>query len=227
MTTDFDALVEAYPAWWIDALGEHNHIGGLETTAWLAEHAGISSSDTVLDAGAFVGAAARYIATETGARTVAIDIGRDFLDAGQHMEGGAKVGWAVATSSRLPFADRTFSSVWCLDSYMAPREFSRVAKEKATICLCCEVPVDGRGGVEAFVDEWAEYGWEMAAHKQMSMEATQTWRNAEMELVRQRPRFHERYGPRGYLAQLDIVADLVRTYEFGQLGHGLFVFRRG
>jgi hypothetical protein len=60
----------------------------------------------------------------------------------------------------------------------------------------------------------------------MSSEATQTWRAAEAELVRRRPYWEERYGKRDYLAQLDLVARLVHSYERGEMGHGLFVFER-
>lgn len=226
MGSVFDALVDAYPAWWIDALGEHNHIGGEETTRWLLERSGLGQGTLMLDAGAFVGAAARTAVLETGTDAVATDIGLDFLAAGRSMAGGDGVTWMLAGTQKLPFAEGAFDSSWCLDSYISPRELTRVTRDDGTICLCCEVPADGRGGVEAFIEEWQELGWELAAHRQMSIEATQTWRWAEMELVRQRPHFQARYGERGYLAQLDIVAELVRLYEYGQQGHGLFVFRR-
>ncbi len=223
----FDRLVDAYPAWWIDALGEHNHIGGADTTRWLLERSGLQPGDSMLDAGAFVGAAARNAAVEAGARPIATDIGLDFLLAGRSMPGGDRVGWMLATTAKLPFADGSFRSTWCLDSYLSPKELARVTAPGGTVCLCCEVPANGRGGTEGFLEEWESHGLQLAAHKQVSLEATQTWRNAEMELVRRRPHFEERYGKRGYLAQLDLVAELVRVYEYGQQGHGLFVFTRG
>jgi hypothetical protein len=223
----FDRLVEDYPAWWIDFLGEHNHVGGFEATKWLADHAGLRPGQRMLDCGAFVGAAARWLAVERGARAVALDINADFLRAGREIDAEERVEWVAGTNARLPFRDRTFASVWCLDSQLAPREMSRVAAPRATLCLCCEVPVDSRGGVEAFIDEWAELGWEMRAHRPMTLEAAQQWRQAEAALVRQRPRYEARYGTRGYLAQLDLLATMVRAYERGGQGHGLFVFTRG
>ena len=74
--------------------------------------------------------------------------------------------------------------------------------------------------------EWAEFGWALSAHKQLSGEATQLWRKVEAELVRRRPHFEERYSKRGYLAQLDLIASMLRAYEIGEQGHGLFVFAR-
>jgi SAM-dependent methyltransferase len=221
----WDALVEAYAAWWIDLLGEHNHVGGLETTRWLSQRSGLKPGDLALDAGSFVGGTARFIAYE-GARAVALDLGRDFLRAGSKLEHGGRVAWVEGMAQKLPFPAETFRAVFCLDSYMAPAEFARVTAWDGTICLCCEVPVDSRGGVEAFIEEWAEHGCELAAHKQLSLEATQQWRTAEAELVRRRPHFQARYGERAYIAQLDIVSDLVRVYERGEMGHGLFVFRK-
>ena len=37
MPDTFAALADAYPAWWVDLLGEHNHVGGAEATRWLLE----------------------------------------------------------------------------------------------------------------------------------------------------------------------------------------------
>lgn len=226
MSTPLEQLAEEYAAWWIDFLGEHNHIGGEAATRWLLERAGLSSGKRMLDCGAFVGAAARLAATETSCEAVAIDLNFDFLETGRAMDGGDVVAWVTGDSSKLPFRDATFDSVWALDTYIGMREFSRVARPGATLCLCCEVPVDGRGGVEAFIDEWREYGWEMAGHKEMSNDATNTWRKAEAELVRQRPQYEERYGTRPYLAQLDMLYAMVQSYERHEQGHGLFVFKR-
>jgi hypothetical protein len=227
MSDVFEDLVAHYPAWWIDFLGEHNHIGGEESTRWLLERADLRPGARALDTGAFVGAVARTIACETGARAVATDMAPPFLAAGQRMAGGDRVDWVAALTQRLPFSDGQFDSVWCLDSYIAVRELSRVAAARATLCLCVEVPEDGRGGHEAFLDEWSPYGWELAAHKSLWLEATNTWRNAEAALVRQRPKYEERYGKRGYLAQLDLLTSMVRSYELREQGHALFVFRRG
>jgi hypothetical protein len=222
-----ESLAADYAAWWIDFLGEHNHIGGEDATRWLLERACLGPGDLMLDAGAFVGASARAAVAATGCRAVATDANPEFLATGRSMPRGDAVHWAGAATQRLPFRDGAFASVWCLDSYIAVRELSRVAGPRATLCLCCETPVDSRGGVEAFIDEWAEYGWSLAAHRQMSSEATQTWRRAEADLVRKRPVYEERYGKRGYLAQLDLLANMVYAYERGEMGHGLFVLSRG
>ena len=227
MADVLEALSETYGAWWIDFLGEHNHVGGEDATRWLLERSRLGAGDWMLDCGAFVGASARLAAAETGARAVACDVSRDFLVAGKSLDGGAAVSFVEATTQRLPFHDGTFASVWSLDTAVIPREMVRVAAARATICLCCEVPEDSRGGLDAFVDEWAEYGFHLAAHRPMTNEATITWRRAEAELVRKRPIYEERYTPRGYNAQLDLIAEMLRSYERGEQGHGLFVFARG
>jgi hypothetical protein len=222
----FEELADQYRTWWIDFLGEHNHIGGIEATHWLLERAGLQPGDLMLDAGGFVGAAARMAVARTAARPIVTDTQQEFLSAGREMEGGGAVQWIAAANERLPFELSTFKSVWCLDSAIVPREFTRVAAIGATLCLCCEAPSDGRGGPDAFLEEWEALGWELRAHKAMSSEATQTWRAAEAALVRRRPHWEERYGKREYLGQLDLVAALVHAYERGEMGHGLFVFER-
>lgn len=221
------ALSEAYAAWWIDFLGEHNHVGGQEATRWLLDRSRLEAGQRMLDCGAFVGAAARMATDRLGVRAAACDVSADFLHAGRQLAHGESVAWAAANTQRLPFRDGSFESVWALDTYIAPREMSRVAAKRATICLCAEAPTDSRGGGDSFVEEWAEYGWTLAAHRQMSSEATQAWRNAEGEMVRRRHEIEHRYGTRNYLAQLDMVANLVYAYERGEQGHGLFVFARG
>lgn len=227
MSDAFDALVAEYPAWWIDFLGEHNHVGGVDATRWLLQRSGLASGAGMLDCGAFVGAAARLAACESGAAAVAADLNADFLAAGRSMPGGEAVAWVAASTSKLPFRDGAFASVWSLDSMIAPREMTRVAAPVATICLCCEVPTDGRGGVEAFIEEWTALGWEMRAHRPMSLDALQTWRNAEAAMVARRSHYEARYGKRGYLGQLDLLAMLVQSYERSEQGHGLFIFGRG
>jgi SAM-dependent methyltransferase len=226
-TAVFDVLVEEYPAWWIDFLGEHNHVGGIEATRWLLQRSGLGRGDRMLDCGAFVGAVARMAAREIGAAAVATDLNPDFLRAGRAMPGGESVVWVDASTQKLPFASGTFASVWCLDSYISVRDMTRVAAPRATICLCCEVPADNRGGQDAFLEEWTEVGWELRAHKPISLDAVQTWRAAEAAMVARRSLYEKRYGKRGYLGQLDLLGMLVQSYEHGAQGHGLFVFGRG
>ena len=220
-----ERLAESYPVWWVDLLGEHNHAGGIEATRWLLQRADLRPGTTMLDCGAFVGAAAR-LARRQGACPVALDAVADFLAAGREMEGGDGVSWVAGAAARLPFAGASFDSVWSLDAPAPARELTRVAAPGATLCLACEAPTDGRGGLEAFLDEWAAHGWALAAHRPFTLEALQTWRRVEADLVARRPYFEPRYGKRPYLAQLDAIGGLVRAYERGEQGHGLFVFRK-
>src|SRR6185369_13936080 len=133
MPTPLEALGEDYASWWIDFLGEHNHIGGPETTRWLLERSRLQPGDRMLDCGAFVGSAARLAAAKLDIRAVATDLNPEFLTVGRQLEGGGGVAWLAAATQRLPFRDATFASVWCLDTYMAPRELSRVAGARSTL----------------------------------------------------------------------------------------------
>jgi len=225
MAGEVEKLGELYGAWWIDFLGEHCHVGGEEVTHWLLEHAGVPSA-AVLDAGAFVGATARLLGGR-GAKVIATDANPEFLAYGRGMPRGSNVDWVAAPNQRLPFPDLTFGAIWCLDAGAVPHEFSRVAADRAELVLCTETPEDGRGGAEAFVEEWAEFGWRLRAHRSVSGEALQIWQRAEAQMVGRRSYYEPRYGKRSYLAQLDQVADLVRAYSMHELGHGLFVFERG
>jgi len=227
MPNALEQLAEEYAAWWIDVLGEHNHIGGADATKWLLERSRLGPGRRMIDCGAFVGASARMAALKTGATAVACDLNHDFLAAGRAMDGGDQVYWVTANTRRLPFRDGLFHSLWVLDTDVPLGELTRLAAPDATLCLDCEVPVDVRGGVEAFIGELESHGWKLAGHRQMSIEATNMWRAAEADLVRRRPHFETRYGTRPYLAQLDMLGNLVQSYERLEQGHGLFVFERG
>jgi len=227
LAAPLSALADEYAAWWIDFLGEHNHVGGEEATRWLLDRSRLAAGDRMLDCGAFVGASARMAARRLDVRAVAIDLEPDFLKTGRQLAGGELVAWAAANTQRLPFPDALFQSVWSLDSYISAREMSRVAAARATICLCCETPDDSRGGLDSFLDEWREFGWEMTAHKSITIDALQAWRHAEAELVARRSRYEARYGHRPYLGQLDLMGHLVAGYERGGMGHSLLVFARG
>lgn len=223
---ELESLADEYAAWWIDLLGEHNHIGGSEATRWLLERSGLAPGKRMLDCGAFVGGAARLAAARAGATAVALDIDREFLHTGRRLETGDLVSWVTGDSRRMPFRDAAFDSVWALDTHIDFHEINRVAAPGATLCICSEAPVDSRGGADSFIQDWAYAGWTLTAHKEMTNEATQTWRRAEAELVRRRPYYEQRYGTRPYLAQLDLLSLMVASYERLQQGHGLFVFTR-
>ncbi len=227
MAADLSQLGKTYGAWWIDFLGEHCHVGGLDATQWLLENSQPRAGARVLDAGAFVGASARLLARDAGTVSFASDVGRDFLSVGRDSPGGGSVSWVVATSDRLPFPDGHFSSIWCLDAMAVPQEFSRVAAPTGKICLCTEMPEDVRGGAEGFLEEWRKFGWRLAAHKSVTADAVQLWRAVEAGLVHRRTHYEPRYGSRSYLHQLDQVAELVRSYTAHENGHALIVLARG
>lgn len=225
MVAEVEKLGELYGAWWIDFLGEHCHVGGEEVTQWLLDRSA-PPPGPILDAGAFVGATARLLSRH-GARVFATDANPEFLAYGRGMPAGSEIVWVAAPNQRLPFPDLSFAAIWCLDAGAVPQEFSRIAAARAELLLCTETPEDGRGGAEAFVEEWAEFGWRVKAHRSVSGEALQIWQRAEAQMVGRRSYYEPRYGKRSYLAQLDQVADLVRAYSMHELGHGLFVFERG
>lgn len=226
MTPVFDELIADYPAWWIDALGEHNHVGGAASTKWLLDRSGLEQGQRMIDLGAFVGATARYAATRTGAAAVATDLSAEFLRAGASMPGGERVQWLAADTGRLPFADATFDSLWCLDSSVDAREMSRVAKPNATICLCSEIPAEPAGGIRVYAEWWQSSGWTVEEHRDITADAVQTWRKTEADLIRRRQHFMARYGDRGYREHLDMLADLIHTYDTRRQSHGLFILRR-
>lgn len=116
-SAEFDTVAE----WTADAaldLSEEFYLpaacrgsGNPASMAWLLDALRVGDGDALLDCGAGVGGPAAFARESAGARPVLVEPETGACRAAQRLFGFEPV---RATGERLPFADATFSAVWCL-----------------------------------------------------------------------------------------------------------------
>lgn len=107
----------------------------------VAEIAGASPSDAVLDAGCGDGFYLGTLARETGFRGHGVDISIPAVDAAARRYPGCQ--WIVANADRfIPYADASFSLVLSITGRMNAGEFSRVLKAGGRLLVAVSAPDD-------------------------------------------------------------------------------------
>jgi len=97
-----------------DQLGplDQFHTLGAKATADLAELAGITADNTVLDAGSGLGGPARYLAATIGCHVTGIDLSQPFTEAARYLNQrtgqSAAITFETASALDLPFASGAF-----------------------------------------------------------------------------------------------------------------------
>lgn len=122
------------------------HTRGKQSTIELAQRAGISTGQSILDVGGGLGGPARTLATLFGCRVTVVDLTEEYCRAGEVLT--ARLGLSDRVQHRhanalaLPFPDASFDVVWTQHSSMnidnKPRlyaEFSRVLRHPGRYAL--------------------------------------------------------------------------------------------
>jgi MPBQ/MSBQ methyltransferase len=95
---------------------EDFHTLGRAATIELAQLAGITAGDQVLDVGSGIGGPARLLAREFGAVVTGVDLTAEFCEVANSLSRRSGLGqqttFRVADALALPFADATFDVVW-------------------------------------------------------------------------------------------------------------------
>jgi len=126
--------------------GLQYHLGAALDTTELAELAGVTAEDWVLDVCCFLGGPAVQLASTVGCRVTGIDINERVIAAAQRIAGLAGLApllqFLVADARRLPFEDGQFTVVWCQcsvahdDAWFA--EFDRVLQPGGRLAITIE-----------------------------------------------------------------------------------------
>ena len=98
------------------------HVRGKQSTLELAQRAGISANDKILDVGGGLGGPARTLAAMFGCNVTVVDLTEEYCNAGEMLT--AKLGLSDRVHHQqgdalaLPFADASFDIVWTQHSIM-------------------------------------------------------------------------------------------------------------
>jgi len=88
------------------------HVGGRPATVELVEHLQATSASELLDIGCGIGGTARFIASTTGARVIAVDLTPEYVDVARTLTEWTSldhlVGFEVASAVDMPFDAESF-----------------------------------------------------------------------------------------------------------------------
>jgi len=107
----------------------------------IAEAAGITAKDVVLDAGCGDGFYLGSLAQRTGCQACGVDISIPAVDAAARRYPACE--WIVANADRfVPYADRSFSAVLSVTARMNSAEFRRVMHDDGRLLVALPAPDD-------------------------------------------------------------------------------------
>ncbi|MDA0260777.1 MAG: methyltransferase domain-containing protein [Proteobacteria bacterium] len=132
----------------IDDLAPYDefHILGREATIELANWAGLTESDQILDVGSGIGGPLRYLAATFGCQAIGIDLTSAYCDLANMLAErvglAGKVTYRQADALAMPFEDKSFDMVWSQHAAMniadrgsLCREMHRVLKPGGKLVL--------------------------------------------------------------------------------------------
>ena len=92
------------------------HTRGRASTLEVAEMAGVSADDSVLDVGCGLGGTARYLAQQVGCQVTGLDLTEEYVSVGKQLNDlvglSSKVKMVQGSALELPFQENHFDVVW-------------------------------------------------------------------------------------------------------------------
>ncbi|MEM8731678.1 MAG: methyltransferase domain-containing protein [Pseudomonadota bacterium] len=109
------------------------HHGGVGLTERMAEAAGLSSGQVVLDSGSGIGGSGRFLADRFDCQISAVDLSPDFVETAQELDRlvglSGRITHQVGSVTDLPFASDQFDVVWCQNVTMNVEDKSTMFAE--------------------------------------------------------------------------------------------------
>jgi ubiquinone/menaquinone biosynthesis C-methylase UbiE len=140
------------------------HSGQRKATARLAQLAGVSGSDNVLDVGCGIGGPSRYLANTFGCRVTGLDLTSEFVALAtmltQRTRLSDKAAYYQGDALNLPFADGSFDLVWSQNAAMNIADRDRLYREMRRVLrpngrLALQDVAAGPGGDPYYPAPWA------------------------------------------------------------------------
>lgn len=211
-----DSDLAAFHLWWIDAFGDHSHIGVAAATRWFLDPLELGPNDIILDVGCFVGGALRLAARRYRCEGIGVDPEPRFLEiartkaAQEGLSGQLRFQEGVASDTRL--AESSVHVVLSLDSPFDAAEAWRVLKANGSFCVATR----SEETIEAFSSRLEEQGFRTERAVDATQEAIRVLRNIH-------ERFKDEERPQEYLSTVD---ELLQGYQQGKTYYLRWVGRR-
>jgi SAM-dependent methyltransferase len=141
------------------------HTGQRNATVRLAQLAGVSGCEKVLDVGCGIGGPSRYLASAFGCEVTGLDLTTEFIELAQMLAGrtglSRKVTYRQGNALDLPFADASFDLVWSQNAAMNIAYRDRLYSEMRRVLklsgrLAIQDVAAGSGGEPFYPAPWAQ-----------------------------------------------------------------------
>jgi len=141
------------------------HSGQRNATVRLAQLAGVSGAEDVLDVGCGIGGPSRFLAKEFGCRVAGLDLTAEFIEVANMLARRTgladKVSYRQGDALDLPFADASFDLVWSQNAAMNIADRDRLYAEMRRVLkpagrLAIQDVAAGPGGEPYYPTPWAK-----------------------------------------------------------------------
>ena len=217
--------------------GLQYHLGGAQDTAELAELAGVTARDRVLDVCCFLGGPAVQLASTVGCRVTGIDINEQVIAAARRiaqLSGLAPLlQFLVADARRMPLANGQFTVVWSQcsvshdDAWFS--EFDRVLRSGGRLAITFEtrLPPDP-WSLPAIAERIATLGYTITCADDLTARDIEIgWRALDAKLTAREPEYQAALGAEWVADAHRKFMDEIRRMQAGEWGNGRIVAWKG
>jgi len=221
--------------------GAQYHLGGEQDTRELADLAGVSADDRLLDVACFLGGPALQLAQERGCGVTGVDIRQECVLAGGRIARLAgldrQARFCQADARSLPFGDGSFSLVWSQCSLAHDeswlREFDRVLAQGGRLAFTFDIRKEktGDAGPRWTLPEVAQVvqglGYEITLAQDISeRDVGIGWQALEAELTLREKEFERALGAPWVRGAREHFAQEAQAMRDGLWGNGRIVARK-
>ncbi len=230
---------------WAYLCGEQFHLGGLETTDYLAAIVGLTAEDHLLDVACYLGGPARYLATHYGCRVTGLDIHPAVIRGAQWitrvMGLGHRVEFVQGDAFDMPFNSDGFDVVWGQDSWPhAPglfEECSRVLKPEGRLVFTNSVRSEQYDVIRGVDDEFTYEAYTLIEYQRMMRQAgflvtlaeditplmLRHWLFLRQKLRDESDYWESKLGAERFSQEAEALDIIIHDYQAGRIAHGRFV----